>query len=151
MSALFLPLYFTLSGLSTNLGLLDNSITWGYLIAVTVVAFSGKFIGCSLAARLNGLVWRESFSIGSLMSCKGLVELIVLNIGLQAKIISTRVFTMVGLSRVKCLWKKTGRLLTPSLALVCCHGPRHDLCYYTAHLGTISAMVPTKASGMEAW
>lgn len=98
MSALFLPLYFTLSGLSTNLGLLDNGITWGYLIAVTVVAFSAKFIGCAIAARLNGMVWRESFSIGALMSCKGLVELIVLNIGLQAKILSTRVFTMVRLS-----------------------------------------------------
>jgi Kef-type K+ transport system membrane component KefB len=98
MGALFLPLYFTLSGLNTNLGLLDSSITWGYLIAVTIVAFSAKFIGCALAARLNGLVWRESFSIGSLMSCKGLVELIVLNIGLQARILSPRVFTMVSLS-----------------------------------------------------
>jgi len=151
MSALFLPLYFTLSGLSTNLGLLDNSITWGYLIAVTVVAFSGKFIGCSLAARLNGLVWRESFSIGSLMSCKGLVELIVLNIGLQAKIISTRVFTMVGLSRVNASGRRLGHLLTPSPTLVRCHGPRHDLCYYAAHLGTLSTILPTKASGMEAW
>ncbi|RDW57298.1 hypothetical protein BP5796_12748 [Coleophoma crateriformis] len=94
MGALFLPLYFTLSGLSTNLGLLNNGITWGYLIAVTAVAFCAKFIGCSVAGRLNGLVWRESFSIGSLMSCKGLVELIVLNIGLQAKILSARLFTM---------------------------------------------------------
>ena len=51
-------------------------------------------MGCALAARLNGLVWRESFSIGALMSCKGLVELIVLNIGLQAKILSTRTFTI---------------------------------------------------------
>ncbi len=95
MSALFLPLYFTLSGLSTNLGLLDNSITWGYLIAVTIIAFSTKFCGAALAARLSGMLWRESFSIGALMSCKGLVELIVLNIGLQAKILSDRVFTMV--------------------------------------------------------
>ncbi|KAF2724460.1 K(+)/H(+) antiporter 1 [Polychaeton citri CBS 116435] len=94
MMTLFLPLYFTLSGLNTNLGLLDNGVTWGYLIAVTVVAFCSKFLGCSVAARLNGLVWRESFSIGALMSCKGLVELIVLNIGLQAKILSQRVFTM---------------------------------------------------------
>jgi Kef-type K+ transport system membrane component KefB len=98
MGALFLPLYFTLSGLNTNLGLLDDGITWGYLFAVTIVAFSAKFIGCSIAARLNGLVWRESFAIGSLMSCKGLVELIVLNIGLQAKILSTRVFTVVSSS-----------------------------------------------------
>jgi Kef-type K+ transport system membrane component KefB len=96
MSALFLPLYFTLSGLSTNLGLLDDGITWGYLIAVTIVAFITKFTGAAVAARLNGLVWRESFSIGALMSCKGLVELIVLNIGLEAKILSQRVFTMVG-------------------------------------------------------
>jgi Kef-type K+ transport system membrane component KefB len=56
MCAIFLPLYFTLSGLSTNLGLLDDGITWGYLIVVTIVAFSSKFIGCAIAARLNGLV-----------------------------------------------------------------------------------------------
>ena len=95
MSALFLPLYFTLSGLSTNLGLLDNGITWGYLIAVTMIAFTTKFFGAALAGRLNGMVWREAFSVGALMSCKGLVELIVLNIGLQAKILSARVFSMV--------------------------------------------------------
>ncbi len=94
VGALFLPLYFTLSGLSTNLGLLDTGITWAYVVGVIGVAFCAKFIGCSLAARVNGLVWRESFSIGALMSCKGLVELIVLNIGLQAKILSTRTFTI---------------------------------------------------------
>jgi len=94
VGALFLPLYFTLSGLSTNIGLLNNGITWAYVIGVISVAFCGKFIGCSLAARLNGLVWREAFTIGSLMSCKGLIELIVLNIGLQAKILSTRTFTI---------------------------------------------------------
>jgi len=94
IGALFLPLYFTLSGLNTNLGLLDSGITWAYVFAVTFVAFFTKFIGASLAARLNKLVWRESFTIGVLMSCKGLVELIVLNIGLQAKILSTRTFTI---------------------------------------------------------
>ena len=85
-----------MSGLNTNLGLLNSGTVWGYVFAVVVVAYSTKFIGCTLAARLNGMVWRESFTIGSLMSCKGLVELIVLNIGLQAKIISTQVFTIVG-------------------------------------------------------
>ncbi|KAL0937856.1 sodium hydrogen exchanger family protein [Colletotrichum truncatum] len=94
IGALFLPLYFTLSGLNTNLGLLDSGITWGYVFAVTLTAFFTKIIGATIAARLNGLVWRESFSIGALMSCKGLVELIVLNIGLQAKILSTRTFTI---------------------------------------------------------
>ena len=94
VSALFLPLYFALSGLSTNLGLLDDGKTWGYVIGVIMIAFFGKFIGGTGAARLMGLVWRESFTIGSLMSCKGLVELIVLNIGLQAKILSQRTFTI---------------------------------------------------------
>ncbi|EXJ83646.1 hypothetical protein A1O1_07270 [Capronia coronata CBS 617.96] len=94
VSVLFLPLYFALSGLSTNLGLLDNGITWAYVVGVCAIAFFGKIVGGTLASRLNGLVWRESLTIGCLMSCKGLVELIVLNIGLQAKILTTRTFTI---------------------------------------------------------
>lgn len=94
VGVLFLPLYFALSGLRTNLGLLDNGITWAYVVGVCAVAFVGKIFGGTVAARLNGMVWRESFTIGCLMSCKGLVELIVLNIGLQARILSTRTFTI---------------------------------------------------------
>ncbi|KAI3320228.1 K+/H+ antiporter 1 [Xylariaceae sp. AK1471] len=94
ITVLFIPLYFAFSGLSTNLGLLNDGITWAYVIAIIVVAFSGKIIGGTLAAKLNGLVWRESLTIGVLMSCKGLVELIVLNVGLQAHILSQKTFTM---------------------------------------------------------
>ncbi|KAL8868470.1 MAG: hypothetical protein Q9174_004971, partial [Haloplaca sp. 1 TL-2023] len=94
VAVFFLPLYFALSGLSTNIGLLDSGITWAYVVAVIVIAFVGKFVGGSIAARLCKMVWRESFTVGVLMSCKGLVELIVLNIGLQAKILSTRTFTI---------------------------------------------------------
>lgn len=94
VSTIFLPLYFALSGLSTNLGLLNSGLTWAYVIGVTCVAFLGKVIGATAAARANGLVWRESFTIGALMSCKGLVELIVLNIGLSANILSQRTFTI---------------------------------------------------------
>ncbi|KAJ7130639.1 Sodium/hydrogen exchanger family-domain-containing protein [Mycena epipterygia] len=95
VSIIFLPLYFTLSGLSTNLGLLNNGITWGYTIAICSLAFTGKFGGCTLAAKyIAGFSWRESSTIGSLMSCKGLVELIVLNVGLSAGILSQRVFSM---------------------------------------------------------
>ena len=78
ISALFLPLYFTLSGLNTNIGLLDSGIVWAYVIGVVVVAFFSKFFAATAAARFSGMLWRESFAIGSLMSCKGLVELIVL-------------------------------------------------------------------------
>ncbi|KAL8948717.1 MAG: hypothetical protein Q9222_005129 [Ikaeria aurantiellina] len=94
VSVFFLPLYFALSGLSTNIGLLDSGITWAYVVGVITIAFLGKFIGGTIAARLSKMVWRESFTVGVLMSCKGLVELIVLNIGLQAKILSQRTFTI---------------------------------------------------------
>jgi Kef-type K+ transport system membrane component KefB len=78
VSVLFLPLYFAYSGLGTNLGLLNDGITWAYIIGIIAVAFSGKIIGGTLAARSCKMLWRESFSVGVFMSCKGLVELIVL-------------------------------------------------------------------------
>lgn len=80
--------YFTISGLNTNLGLLNDGITWGFTIAICVLAFTGKFGGCTVAAKSCGFGWRESSTIGALMSCKGLVELIVLNVGLQAGILT---------------------------------------------------------------
>ncbi|KAK6347370.1 K(+)/H(+) antiporter [Orbilia brochopaga] len=94
VTVLFLPLYFTLSGLRTNIGLLDSGIVWGYVVGVLVIAFVGKISGATCAARLFKLRWRESLAVGALMQCKGLVELIVLNIGLTAGIISQRVFTI---------------------------------------------------------
>lgn len=75
---LFLPLYFALSGLNTDLGLLNDGRTWAYVVAICAIAFAGKMVGGTLAARASRLVWRESLTIGCLMSCKGLVELIVL-------------------------------------------------------------------------
>jgi len=145
MMTLFLPLYFTLSGLNTNLGLLNDGITWGYLIAVTVVAFCSKFFGCAVAARLNGLVWRESFAIGALMSCKGLVELIVLNIGLQAEILSTRVFTMV---RPLIGYNPTGLL---TAVTVRCDGIDNHVRHHTTHFPVVPAMVPEEDRGLETW
>ncbi|KAM5485202.1 hypothetical protein McanCB56680_002123 [Microsporum canis] len=94
IGALFLPLYFALSGLNTNIGLLDSGTVWGYVFGVIFIALIAKVVGGMVASRLNGLLWRESLTIGVLMSCKGLVELIVLNIGLQAKILSPRTFTI---------------------------------------------------------
>lgn len=94
VSVIFLPLYFALSGLKTNLGSLDTGIIWGYTICIIVIAFVSKFVGCAGAARLCGFNWRESTAVGTLMSCKGLVELIVLNIGLSAGVLDTRVFSM---------------------------------------------------------
>ncbi|RDB16864.1 K(+)/H(+) antiporter 1 [Hypsizygus marmoreus] len=94
VSILFLPIYFTLSGLRTNLGAMDTGKAWGYTIIICLVAFFSKFLACFAAAKATGFNLRESGAIGSLMSCKGLVELIVLNIGLQAGILDTRTFSM---------------------------------------------------------
>jgi len=57
--------------LKTNLGLLNNGITWGYTILIIVVAFVAKFVSCGLAAKAQGFNFRESGAIGSLMACKG--------------------------------------------------------------------------------
>ncbi|EJF62314.1 cation/H+ exchanger [Dichomitus squalens LYAD-421 SS1] len=91
---LLLPLYFAFTGLRTNLGLLNNGITWGYTILICVIAFFSKFLACGITAKIMGFSVRESGAIGALMSCKGLVELIVLNVGLSAGILDTRTFSM---------------------------------------------------------
>ncbi|PWY96887.1 hypothetical protein BCV70DRAFT_102434 [Testicularia cyperi] len=100
VSVVFLPIYFALSGLKTNLGDLNSGIAWAYTVAIIVIAFFSKFVGCAVTARLFGFNLRESAAIGTLMSCKGLVELIVLNIGLSAGILDTRVFSMFVLMAV---------------------------------------------------
>ncbi|GAA5974841.1 hypothetical protein JCM11641_008391 [Rhodosporidiobolus odoratus] len=94
VTQLLVPLYFATSGLSTNLTLLNSGIIWAWTICVILCAFCGKFFGCAIAAKLTGFNWRESGATGALMSAKGLIELIVLNQGLQAGIISETVFSI---------------------------------------------------------
>ncbi|KAF9289839.1 K(+)/H(+) antiporter [Mortierella antarctica] len=95
VSVILLPIYFALSGLKTQVGLLDNGRIWGLVILVTFVACFGKIVGCTTAAKLQGMEWRESFAIGVLMNCKGLIELIVLNIGYDAGVINDKVFVIM--------------------------------------------------------
>lgn len=73
----FLFLYFVLFGLKINLGFFNDGIIWGYCIGVIVCVFVGKIIGGIFVVCVNKLFWCESFIIGVLMFCKGLVELIV--------------------------------------------------------------------------
>ncbi|KAL8277998.1 hypothetical protein RQP46_009630 [Phenoliferia psychrophenolica] len=91
VSVLFIPIFFAESGLKTNLGLLNTGIIWGWTICVISTAFAAKFIGSGLTAKLCGYSTRESAAVGSLMSCKGLIELIVLSIGLTAGVINQTV------------------------------------------------------------
>jgi len=95
ISILFLPVFFAISGLKTQIGLLNDGAAWGYVFLVIFVAMFGKISGCTIVAKAYGIPWREAFTIGVFMSCKGLVELIVLNIGLNAKVIDPKVFAIL--------------------------------------------------------
>jgi Kef-type K+ transport system membrane component KefB len=89
---LLLPLFFAFTGLRTNVGLLDRPELWlltGILIAIAIV---GKLVGAMLAARFTGFGWRASGVIGTLMNTRGLTELIVLNLALEAGVISEALF-----------------------------------------------------------
>jgi Kef-type K+ transport system membrane component KefB len=92
---LLLPLFFVFTGLRTEIGLINDPYLWkvtGFIILVAVV---GKFFGSALAAKFVGQSWRNSFIIGALMNTRGLMELIVLNIGLELKVLTPEVFTMM--------------------------------------------------------
>ncbi|KAF8001960.1 hypothetical protein HF325_002925 [Metschnikowia pulcherrima] len=89
-----IPIYFAVAGLNVDLGELNRGIDWAYVVAVIALAMVGKVAGGFLAGMINGFRWRDSLAVGVLMSCKGIVEIVVLNVGLNAKIISTRVYSM---------------------------------------------------------
>ncbi|MBQ0116483.1 MAG: cation:proton antiporter [Flavobacterium sp.] len=92
---LFLPLFFVYTGLRTQIGLINDAYLWkitGFIILVAVV---GKFVGSALAARFIGQNWRDSLTIGALMNTRGLMELVVLNIGFDLGVLTPEVFAMM--------------------------------------------------------
>ena len=99
-AALLLPLFFTYSGLNTQIGLLNSAYLWGVAGLILVVAIAGKGIACWLAARATGVAHREALGIGTLMNVRGLMELIIINIGLQRGIITPVLFTALALMAV---------------------------------------------------
>ncbi len=90
--ALLLPLFFTFSGLNTRIALLDSAQLWLMAALVLLAAIAGKGIACWLAARATGISNREALGIGTLMNARGLMELIIINIGLQRGVISPELF-----------------------------------------------------------
>ncbi len=95
VTIVLLPLFFAYSGLRTSIALLDDRSDWILCLAIIGVAVAGKFGGSALAARFVGMAWRDSTALGILMNTRGLMELIVLNIGLDLGVISPRLFTML--------------------------------------------------------
>jgi Kef-type K+ transport system membrane component KefB len=92
---LLLPAFFAYTGMRTQIGLLSDVWSWLVCAALIAVACAGKFGGGTLAARLTGLSWRDAASIGVLMNTRGLMELVVLNIGLDLGVISPALFAML--------------------------------------------------------
>ena len=92
---ILLPLFFAFTGLRTQIGLLDDARSWLVCALVLLIAILGKFGGTALAARFTGHGWRTSFLLGALMNTRGLMELIVLNLGYDLGILGPKIFTML--------------------------------------------------------
>lgn len=110
---LLLPLFFAFTGLRTSVGLLAGADMWAYCGLLIAVAIAGKLGGSMLAAGLTGMTWREAGAVGILMNTRGLMELVVLNIGLDIGVISPAMFTMMVLMALV-----TTFMATPLLELV---------------------------------
>ena len=92
---LLLPLFFVFTGLRTEIGLLNSGYLWGICGLVIVVAVAGKLLGSALAARFVGHGWPDSLRIGALMNTRGLMEIVVLNIGYDLGILTPPIFAMM--------------------------------------------------------
>lgn len=92
---LLLPLFFAFTGLRTRIGLVEGMEMWGWCALIVLVAVAGKLGGGAVAARMTGMTWREAGAIGTLMNTRGLMELVILNIGLDIGVISPAVFAMM--------------------------------------------------------
>jgi Kef-type K+ transport system membrane component KefB len=110
---LFLPLYFVYNGLRTHIGLINSPALWLLCMLVLIVACLGKMLGGSLSLKVLGESWKESLALGTLMNTRGLVELIVLNIGLDLGVISPTFFAMLVIMAVV-----TTMMATPLLSFL---------------------------------
>ncbi len=108
-----LPIFFAYTGLKTQIGLLNSLELWGLTGLIVLVACAGKFGGSTLAARACGFSWRESSAVGILMNTRGLMELVILNIGRDLGVITPAVFAMMVIMALV-----TTFMTTPLLQLV---------------------------------
>jgi Kef-type K+ transport system membrane component KefB len=95
VTVLLLPAFFAFTGMRTRIDLLSTGELWLFCGLIIVVATVGKFAGTFAAARLTGLDSRQATILGTLMNTRGLMELIVLNIGLELRVISPTLFAMM--------------------------------------------------------
>jgi Kef-type K+ transport system membrane component KefB len=92
---LLLPLFFAFTGLRSSFFLISGAQMWLYCAVIIALAIIGKLCGSLVAARINGMSWREATAVGVLMNTRGLVELLILNIGLELGILSQTLFSIM--------------------------------------------------------
>ena len=109
----FLPLFFAFTGLRTEIGLINSPALWGVCLLLITVAVAGKLGGCAVAARLVGESWKDSFTIGTLMNTRGLMELVALNIGYEMGVLPPSIFVILVIMELV-----TTFMTTPLLHLV---------------------------------
>src|SRR5581483_6236783 len=139
---LLLPLFFASTGLRTNIGLISGREMWMYCGLIILVAIAGKLGGSMLAAWIAGMPLREAAGLGVLMNTRGLMELVILNIGLDIKVISPALFSMMVIMALV-----TTFLTTPVLELLC---PDHMLRVHRREVATPPVSVPELEPGMRA-
>jgi len=100
VTVLLLPAFFAFTGMRTRIDLVSGWEAWIICGLIILVATVGKFGGTCAAARLTGMRWRDAAALGALMNTRGLMELIVLNIGLDLKVISPTLFAMMVLMAI---------------------------------------------------
>jgi Kef-type K+ transport system membrane component KefB len=130
VTVFFLPVFFTYTGLRTDIGTMVGWTLWGLCGLVLLAAIVGKFGGCTLAARWNGVSWRESCTIGIMMNTRGLMELIVINMGYDLGIIPRTVFFMLVVMAVV-----TTAVTTPALSVLIRKTEAEDA-YRQSHFAT---------------
>lgn len=109
----FLPLFFAFTGLRTQIGLINSPELWGICILLIFISILGKLGGCTIAARLVGESWKNSFIVGTLMNTRGLMELVALNIGYEMGVLPPEIFVILILMALT-----TTFMTTPLLNLV---------------------------------
>ncbi|WP_321518490.1 cation:proton antiporter [uncultured Bacteroides sp.] len=109
----FLPLFFAFTGLHTEIGLINSPGLLGVLALLVAVAIIGKLGGCTIAARLVGESWKNSFIVGTLMNTRGLMQLVALNIGYEMGILPPSIFVILIIMALV-----TTFMTTPILTLV---------------------------------
>jgi Kef-type K+ transport system membrane component KefB len=92
---LLLPLFFAFTGLRTSIHFLSGGTFWFYCALIVLVAVVGKLLGCAVAGRVSGMSWHDALSVGVLMNTRGLVELVILNVGFDLGVISPTLFSMM--------------------------------------------------------